>query len=156
MWACKDSQLGRRLGLLLVGDLGNRLWAQHQRCEPRPGLPEVDGLGGPARHPGVGGDHQHAAGAAEPGAQGHGIQRPRVALVLVGVELDLHHDAEHRPAGVEEHHEVGVILGRDDLAQVGLLQAHVLVVGQLLVQDIPQELGRQGGPVLKQQDQVIY
>jgi len=84
----------------------------------------------------------------------HGLVcRPAEALSLVAGELSFDDDSEHGLAVDEEHDGIGAKLGRNDLGQVGRSESSLGVRGQLDVQGLAQQLGRELRLVAKQQDE---
>lgn len=115
-------------GVVGVGDHGYPVRAGRQGAQRPVGVAEVDGGGAPVSDRGGGAEHEQRGRAAQPGAEGGEVDRPAPVFAGVAAQLHLHHDGQHRGAGVdgECHHRVGPVLGGDQVQTSGSSTAGLL------------------------------
>lgn len=115
-----------RLLLLLrehrAGHLGDDRRAQHQRLDDAEAKAEIDELGCPACHIGVGGDHEDHRRALVSGVEGGGVHGPRALLARVLLALHLQDDRQDDAALLvaEIEDEIGAELDGEELVERGL------------------------------------
>ncbi len=132
--------LRRGLGFLLVGDHGHPFGAQHVGLQHEPFVTDLDRLGAPLGDALCRGHDQQAGRAVETGAQGGHVHRPAQPLAIIGAELHLDHDRKHRLALEQQDHQVGAVLGRDDLGEVDRLLPDLIVLRHLHIERLLQHL----------------
>lgn len=116
---------------------------------------ERDRLGCPARSGIVDRDHHDDHRALVASAQGHRIHRPSEALALLGLELGLVDDAEDGLVVDQEHDEIRVVLGGDDLVEGSLRDAGFGEFRHADVQHFAQELGGEFRSVANEREQAF-
>jgi hypothetical protein len=138
-----------------IGDLGDALRTYHARTKDHP-VAEIDRLAGPPSDRWIGchGDHDERALVVRAG--GDGVERPRVALAILALELDFEDGAEHGLVfvvdDVEQHDGVGVVLDGHELIERGLGEPRLVEPGKLDVQEVAEQAGSKRRVVPDQRD----
>ena len=144
--------------LVTIGHLGDALGADDPWYEDP--VAEIDRLGGPSRDRRVGRHHGQDEPTLVARAGGDRIERPRVPLAVLALELDFEDGAEHRLLlFVEEVHEqhdgVGVVLDRHELRERCLAESRLAEPRNVDVQEVAEQAGGKRRVVPDQRDHAL-
>jgi hypothetical protein len=93
--------------------------------------------------------------AAPPRTERTDIDGPRPPLVGVWSELDLDDDREDRLSVRKKEHEIGAVLGRYDLRELGGLDPNLRMGGEVDAERVREELGRERGAIAEEEEQAL-
>ena len=94
-----------------------------------------------ARAPLVARNDDEARRCAQPRVQRRRVERPRDSLFWLARLLHIDDDAVHGAVVEEREHEVGAPLGRRQLREIGVDDAHLAVRGDCDVEEVAQKRG---------------
>jgi hypothetical protein len=143
---------------IAIGHLGDALRPDHARPKHHP-VAQIDRLASPSRDPRIRRHRDHEERALIARAGGDRVERPRVPLAILALELDFEDGAKHGLVpvvdDVEQDDGVGVVLDRHQLSERRLGEPRFVEPRNLDLQQLAQQAGGERRVIPDQGDHAL-